>query len=436
MNVSTKQEWIATWARENPQRVFTSINHLIDAEWMREAYRLTRKDGAAGVDGQTAEDYEQNLEENLQALLNCFKDGSYRASPARRIYIPKGNNGDRRPLGIPTFEGKILQRAVLMLLEPIYEQDFYPVSFGFRPNCSAHQALQFLRDHIMKEKGRWLIEIDIQKYFDSINHQQLRAFLDLRVKDGVIRRTIDKWLKAGVLEHGHVTYSSIGAPQGSVISPLAANIYLHYVLDQWFQEDVKPCMKGRCSLTRFCDDFVLVFEREEDCCRVYRVLEKRFAKYGLALHPDKTRIIDFRIKTGTRHNHEGQSFDFLGFTHFWGRSRKGNMAVFQKTAKSRISRMIQTITMICKRDRHRPLVEQHRKLNRRLSGHYAYFGITGNYRSMNQVKHKVEKVWQKWLSRRSDRSRINWEKFNLFLKRFPLREPKIYHCYTTVERSL
>jgi RNA-directed DNA polymerase len=436
MNVSTKQEWIATWARENPRRIFTSINHLIDDEWMREAYRLTRKDGAAGVDGQTAENYEQNLEENLQSLLRRFKDGSYRASPVRRTYIPKDNNGDRRPLGIPTFEGKILQRAVLMLLEPIYEQDFYPVSFGFRPGRSAHQALKSLRDHIMEERGRWLIEVDIRKYFDTVNHQQLRAFLDLRVKDGIIRRTIDKWLKAGVLECGHVTYSSIGAPQGSVISPLAANIYLHYVLDQWFQEDVKPCMKGRFSLTRFCDDFVLVFEREEDCHRVYQVLEKRFAKYGLALHPDKTRIIDFRIKTRTRHDHEGQSFDFLGFTHFWGRSRKGNMVVFQKTAKSRISRTIQTITMICKRDRHKPLVEQHRKLNCRLSGHYAYFGITGNYRSMNQVKHKVGKVWQKWLSRRSDRSRINWEKFNLFLKRFPLLEPKIYHCYAVVERTL
>jgi group II intron reverse transcriptase/maturase len=435
MNVSTKQEWIATWARENPQRVFTSLHHLIDEEWMREAYRLTRKDGAAGIDRITAEDYEQNLEENLKSLLRRFKDGSYRALPVRRTYIPKGKS-DRRPLGIPAFEDKILQRAVLMLLEPLYEQDFHPVSFGYRPKRSAHQALDALNNQIMRARGHWLIEVDIRKYFDTVNHQQLRAFLDLRVKDGVIRRTIDKWLKAGVMEGGQITRSPVGTPQGSVISPLMANIYLHYVLDEWFQKDVKPRMKGRCNLTRFVDDFVLAFEQEDDCRRVYQVLEKRFAKYGLALHPEKTRIIDFRFKPSKQHRHAGQAFDFLGFTHVWGRSRRGKRMTIRRTAKSRIARTLQKISMVCKRERHKPLEEQHRKLNHILGGHYAYFGITGNFPSMGRVRHRAARIWQKWLSRRSRRSRTNWEAFNLLLKRFPLRNPKIYHSYMVKEQSL
>lgn len=400
-------------------------------EWMREAYHLTRKDGAVGVDGQTAKDYELNLEENLQSLLRRFKDGSYCASPARRVYIPKGN-GERRPLGIPTFERKILERAVLMLLEPIYEQDFQPVSFGFRPNRSAHQALKALHDSITWEWGRYLIDVDIRKYFDTINFQHLRAFLDLRIKDGVIRRTIDKWLKAGIVEDGRVTRSSIGCPQGSCISPLLSNIYLHYVLDKWFKDDIKPRMKGYCSLMRFADDLVMVFEHEEDCCRVYQVLEKRFVKYGLALHPDKTRIIDFCPKTDKRYKHERQAFNFLGFTHIWVRSRKGNMIVAQRTAKSRIARTIQRITMYCKSDRHRPIAEQHVKLNRMLMGHYAYFGITGNIGNLRRVKYNVENAWRKWLSRRSNESNIKLGEFYHLLKRFPLLEPKIYHSYATL----
>ena len=255
MNVSTKQQRVATLAKNYPARAFTSLNHYIDYDWLYHAYKLTRKDGAAGVDGITAQSYERQLDSNLQDLLKRIKTGKYRASAIRRAYIPKGG-GKQRPLGIPTFEDKIVQRAVVMLLEPIYEQDFYDCSFGFRKGRSAHQALRILRNNIMDEGGRWVLDVDIQKYFDTINHKQLRQFLSRRVVDGVIRKLIDKWLKAGILEAGQLQKSVQGTHQGGVISPLLANIYLHYVLDEWFAKEVKPRMKGQCSMTRFSDDCV------------------------------------------------------------------------------------------------------------------------------------------------------------------------------------
>ena len=242
-------------ARNDPAMAFTSINHYLDENWLLQAYRLTRKDGAVGVDGQSAADYARNLQGNLTDLLVRIKSGRYQAPNIRRVYIPKGD-GKQRPLGIPTFEDKIVQRAVVMLLDPIYEQDFYDCSFGFRRQRSAHQALQSLRNDIMDHRGRWILDVDIQKYFDTIDHSQLRSFLSRRVVDGVVRKLIDKWLKAGVLESGSVTFSTQGTPQGGVVSPLLSNIYLHYVLDEWFAVDVKPRLKGASSLTRFADDCV------------------------------------------------------------------------------------------------------------------------------------------------------------------------------------
>lgn len=236
-----------------------SLSHVIDQEWMREAYRLTRKSGAPGIDGVVAAEYESNLEANLQSLLDRIRSGSYKAPPVRRAYIPKAD-GTQRPLGIPTFEDKVAQRAVSMVLEAIYEQDFYPCSYGFRPGRSAHQALQALRTSFMTQGLRWVLDVDIRKYFDSIPHKQLREFLDRRVTDGVIRRMIDKWLKAGVMEEGQLRQSTEGSPQGGVISPLLSNIYLHHVLDEWFEAEVRPRLKGRCTLVRYADDLVMAFE--------------------------------------------------------------------------------------------------------------------------------------------------------------------------------
>ena len=316
---STKQQWIAEQAREHPERVFTSLHHLIDGEWMREAYRRTRKDGATGIDGVTAADYEKDLEANLESLLNRIKSGSYRAPPVRRHYIPKAD-GTRRPLGIPTFEDKVAQRAILMMLEPIYEADFLPCSYGFRPGRSAHDALKALRTGFMEQGCRWVIDADIAKYFDSIDHGHLRSFLDLRIKDGVVRRMIDKWLKAGVLEGESLRRTETGTPQGGVISPLLSNVFLHHVLDVWFERVAKPRLKGRCLLVRYADDAVLTFEDHLSGRRMLAALAKRLGRYGLTLHKTKTRFVDFRFKRprGRHPTTVGTTFDFLGFTHVWG----------------------------------------------------------------------------------------------------------------------
>jgi group II intron reverse transcriptase/maturase len=270
-----------------------SLHHVIDLDWMKEAYRLTRKDGAVGIDGVTAADYEARLEANLVDLLERIKSGRYRAPPVRRVYIPKAD-GSQRPLGIPTFEDKVAQRAIVMVLEAVYEQDFLPCSYGFRPGRSAHQALRALRDAVMEQGLRWVLDVDIRKYFDSISHTHLRSFLDQRVTDGVIRRMIDKWLKAGVLEKGLLLHTTAGSPQGGVVSPMLANIFLHHVLDEWYEGEVRSRLAGRSTLARFADDFVMAFEDVDDAQRVLAVLGKRLARYGLTLHPDKTRFVDFR----------------------------------------------------------------------------------------------------------------------------------------------
>jgi RNA-directed DNA polymerase len=362
----------------------SSLHHVIDLEWMKEAYRLTRKDGAPGIDGVTAADFATNLEANLLDLLDRIKSGRYKAPPVRRTYIPKAD-GSRRPLGIPSFEDKLAQRAIVMVLESVYEQDFLPCSFGFRPGRSAHHALQNLNAACMRQRLRWVLDIDIQKYFDSIPHSLLRDFLDQRVTDGVIRRMIDKWLKAGVLEDGLLHHATEGSPQGGVISPCLSNIFLHHVLDEWFEFEVRPRLKGRCTLVRFADDAVMAFEDFLDGKRVLGVLGKRLARYGLTLHPDKTRFVDFRSNRPngiSRPETDGTSFTFLGFTHVWGRSRAGKNVVRQVTAKNRYARALAAITAWCRMNRHQSIPDQHAHLTAMMRGHYAYYGITGNYRRL------------------------------------------------------
>lgn len=433
VNVSTKQRRIAELAKKHPSMVFTSLNHYLDEEWLRYAYDLTRKDGATGIDGQTAADYEADLETNLRDLLGRIKSGRYKAPPVRRTYIPKAD-GSSRPLGIPTFEDKVAQRAIVLLLEPIYESVFLPCSYGFRPGRSAHQALRDLRAGIMERGGRWVLDVDLRKYFDTIDHRWLRDFIGRRVQDGVVRRIIDKWLKAGVLEEGQLRRSTLGTPQGGVVSPLLANIFLHYVLDEWFVRDVVPRMKRRCLLVRYCDDFVMAFEDFLDCRRVLGVLGKRMGRFGLTVHAEKTRMVDFRFKRpgGRRHPAtQATAFDFLGFTHVWGRSRRGKNVVYQRTAKSRYARALKAVWDWCKTHRHRPIAEQHARLSRAMQGHYAYYGITGNSRRLRWYAHAVERTWQTWLSRRSRGQRHRWDRFTALLERLPLPRPRIVHRYTT-----
>lgn len=292
-SVSSKLSRIAELARQANGRAFTSLAHLIDIDWLREAYRRTRKDGAVGVDGQTAEEYAKNLEGNLRALLDRAKSGAYTAPPVRRVHIPKGDGSTTRPIGIPGFEDKVLQRAVAMVLEAVYETEFVDGSYGFRPGRGAHQAVESLWTQAMRLGGGWVIDADIKGFFDTLGHAQLTTMLRRRVQDGVLMRLIGKWLNVGVMEGGQLTHPEKGTPQGGVISPLLANIYLHEVLDVWFEQEVKPRLRGAAFLIRYADDFVIVCVREEDARRVLEVLPKRFGKYGLTLHPEKTRLVPF-----------------------------------------------------------------------------------------------------------------------------------------------
>jgi RNA-directed DNA polymerase len=432
-NVSTRLQRIAQLAQEDRDRVLVSLSHAIDTDFLREAYGRTRKDGAPGVDGQTAAGYEENLEENLQSLLGRFKSGSYKAPPVRRVYIPKGNDPTKkRPIGVPTFEDKVLQRAVAMVLEAVYEQDFLDCSYGCRPGRSAHQAIGELRKGLMAMGGGWVLDADIEGYYDNLDHGHLRSFLDQRVRDGVLRRAVDKWLKAGVMEEGNLRHSTTGTPQGGVISPLLSNIYLHEVLDVWFATVVKPRLCGEAFLIRFVDDFVLVFQRESDARRVLEVLPKRFGRYGLRLHPDKTRLVRFEPpdpQEESRQEHEKpRSFDFLGFTHYWERSRWDRWMVKRKTATNRFTRALRRINLWCQGHRHAPIPWQHARLERKLRGHDEYYGIPGNSKALSSLRHWAKRTWRKWLSRRSRTSKVNWVQFNLLLKRYPLPNPKIRHA--------
>jgi RNA-directed DNA polymerase len=438
--VSTRQQRIAELAKQSPQMGFTSLAYHIDLDWLREAYRRTRKDGAVGVDGQTARDYEKDLENNLQSLLTRAKSGTYRAPPVRRVHIPKGTGNDTRPIGIPTLEDKILQRAVVMVLEAVYEQDFYDCSYGFRPGRSAHQALDALWRQTTRTGGGWIVEVDIRKFFDTLDHAHLRELLQHRVRDGVLLRLIGKWLKAGVLEDGCLSYPDEGTPQGGVISPLLANVYLHYVLDEWFAREVQPRLQGRAFLIRYADDFVIGFTREEDARRVLAVLPLRFGKYGLALHPDKTQLVSFRpprpaAKAGVPPNDGTGTFTLLGFTHYWGRSHKGTWVLKRKTAASRFARAVRTITQWCRRHRHDPLAEQHQTLSQKLRGHFAYYGITGNYYPLSRFLHAVTAIWRKWLGRRRRAGRISWVRFAQLLEHYPLPAATVVHSVYRVERS-
>ena len=432
-DVSTSLQRIADLARKAPERSFMSIHHVIDVDLLREAYRRTRKDGAVGVDQQTAAEYAANLEENLPSLRDRLKLGTYYAPPVRRVDIPKGDGSQTRPIGIPTFEDKVLQRAVAMVLEEIYEQDFMDCSYGFRRGRSAHQALDTIFQSMMQMRGGYVIELDIEKFFDRLDHGHLRTFLDRRVRDGVIRRAIDKWLKAGVLTEGRLTHSRQGTPQGGVISPLLANIYLHEVFDRWFQEQIAPQLRGRSFMVRYADDAILVFSSEEDARRVFDVLPKRFARFGLTLHPEKTRLVQFTCPPYLRMQRLPQkeggpgTFDFLGFTHYWGKSREGRWIVRKKTIRDRLVRFLRRIAQWCRRYRHEKIAWQHAHLVRVIRGHDAYYAVTGNERQLDRLRQLVHRIWQKWLSRRSESTPMSWARFNRLLARYPLPKVRVVH---------
>ena len=428
-NVYTKQQRIAKASEKHSGESLVSVAHHIDVQWMYYAYELTRKDGAVGIDGVTASEYEVGLWGRLENLVELLKSGTYRAPPVKRVYIPKGGSKtEKRPIGIPTFEDKILQRAIVMLLEPILEQEFHDFSYGFRPGKSAHQGLERLRNEIMDMNGCYVIDMDISKYFDTIDHGHLRGMLGRRVSDGVVTRVIGKWLNAGVMDCGKRLYPGKGTPQGGVISPLLSNLFLHEVLDEWFVKVVKPRMRGKASMVRYADDAVIVCELEEDAQRIYKVLGARFEKYGLKLHPEKTRLLDF-TKPKSGQGKGNSSFTFLGFTHYWNKSRKGKWIVGRKTDSSRLKRAIAAVNAWCKSNRCLKIRKQWEMLKAKLMGHYAYYGMSLNFRSINEFYESVLRVWKKWLSRRGWKGYVNWDSFREFLKNWPLPKPRIVHSY-------
>ncbi|MEQ1894963.1 MAG: group II intron reverse transcriptase/maturase [Planctomycetota bacterium] len=428
MTISPKLQRIATLAKEHPERAFTNLAHHIDLDFLRAAFRRTRKSGATGIDGVSGAEYAQALEANLTDLHERFKSGRYHAPDVRRVHIPKGD-GRTRPLGIPTFEDKVLQRAVAMILSAVYEQDFLPCSYGFRPGRSAHQALQALGDELMAVTGGWVIEADIRDCFGTLDHEWMRKILGRRIRDGVLLRQIGKWLNAGILEDGERTTPEAGTPQGGVISPLLANVYLHDVLDVWFETRVRPKLRGRARLIRYADDFVIVCEHEADARRIYAALPGRFAEHGLDLHPTKTRLIPFQRPPYQSNGpvRPPESWDFLGFTHYWSRSLRGYWIVKKKTMAKRLTRALKAVGAWCRTNRHLAVRDQHRILSLQLKGHCDYYGITGNSHALRQFRTAMAKLWRKWLMRRSGRARRPWSWWNTLEQRYRLPPAHVVH---------
>jgi group II intron reverse transcriptase/maturase len=406
--------------------VFTTLAHHMDEAFLTEALHQLRKDAAAGIDEMTVAEYSQNLKENIADLHQRMVNRKYRAQPARRVWIPK-SDGSQRPLAILVLEDKIVQRAVAMLLEAVYEPHFHAFSYGFRRKHSAHGALSYLRDQCQKLGINWIIDADIAKFFDTIEPEHLRTILQQRIHDGAILRLIGMWLHVGVLEEGKVVRSETGTPQGGVISPILANIFLHTVLDEWFQTTVRPRMGGNCFLVRFADDFVMGFAVKTDAEKAFRVLPKRFERYGLSIHPDKSRLVPFSRPFGRQGKGPG-TFAFLGFDHYWGKTLKGGWAIKRKTHGKRLRRFLSGIHEWCRKNRHLNIVEQYQTLKSKLRGHYQYYGVRGNFKMLEVAFEHTERVWKRWLSRRSSKHQLNWEQWMVRWQVIcPLPKPRIVH---------
>lgn len=415
---------------------FTALLHHVDEEALARAYRRLRRAAAPGVDGMTVAQYAQGLEARLRALCDRLHSGRYRALPVRRTYIPKADGG-RRALGIPALEDKIVQGAVAEVLSAVYEADFLDCSFGFRPGRSAHQALRTVHDAIMTERVNWVFEADIRKFFDSVNHEWLMRMLAHRIADPRVLRLIGQWLKAGVLDKGIYAQAVEGTPQGAGISPLLANVFLHYVLDVWVRQWQRRAASGCMRLVRYADDFLLSFERREDAKQMQAALGDRLVKFGLTLHEDKTRLIEFGRFAAERRAKRGlgrpETFNFLGFTHYCGKTRAGRFIVRCLTERGRMVRKLKVLREQMKQRRHHRLRAQHAWLSAVLRGHYAYYGITGNVSRLGCFLRQVQRAWRWVLNRRSQRGTWSWSRFAKLLQVLALPQPHIVHRWRTCE---
>jgi RNA-directed DNA polymerase len=416
---------VAQRAREQPQGRFHALAYLIDEDALKRSYNRVKSNAAVGIDGVSKQSYGQDLDNNLRDLHRRMKTMRYRHQPILRVHLPKGDN-KTRPIGISTLEDKIVQGALKEVLEAIYEQDFRDCSYGFRPGRGAHAAIRALDQELNQGGVNWILEADIVSFFDSLDRDKLKEMLQGRVADGSMQRLIGKCLRVGILDGEQFLSPERGTTQGSVLSPLLGNVYLHYVLDAWFEDEVKPRLAGKAHLYRYADDLVITFQQREDAQRVMTALGERMKRYGLELHPDKTRLVPFGRPPRQQQGGKGPgSMDFLGFTVYWTRTRGGGWRPALKTRGARLSRAKQALHDYCRRHRHEPVKDQHRALVSRIKGHFNYFGVNGNLRSLRSLMRHARRSWYKWLRRRSQRTRLTWDRFAHLLRVFPLPVPRI-----------
>ena len=428
--METKLARIAQIAKEKPKEKFTSLAHLISEEMLLECHNELKANKAAGVDEVTKAEYEENLQENIKRLHESLKNMTYIPQPVRRVYIPKPDKSELRPLGIPAYEDKIVQLAISKILTAIFEQDFMNFSYGFRPNRSAHDALRGLNEIIMTKKINWIVDADIKGFLEHVDHTWMMRCLEVRIADTSLLRLIARILKSGVMENGEISPTKEGTPQGDIISPILANIYLHYVLDIWFERIMKKQFRGNAETVRYADDFICGFQYKEEAEDFYNELIERLKKFNLEIAKDKSKIIEFgRFATGDRKARgEGkpETFDFLGFTHYCGVSRNGKFRVKRKTSRKKFKGSIQKMKKWIKSNRTKTIDELWKAVRIKLVGHYRYYGVTDNSRMIKNYKQIFERELFKWLNRRSQSKSYTWEKFQKYLEKNPLPEAKIY----------
>lgn len=428
--VQTKLEEIAKVAKERPQERFTSLAHLINVEMLRTCHKEMDGKKATGVDRVSKEAYGENLEENLKDLVRRMKQHSYRPQPVRRVYIPKPGSDKQRPLGIPAYEDRLVQAAMTKILEAIYEQEFLNCSFGFRPNRGSHDAIKALNVILEKRPINYVVDVDIKGFFDHVDHEWMIKFIQHRIQDPNIIRLIKKFLKAGVMESGKRYDTVSGTPQGGIISPVLANIYLHYVVDLWFQKVIRKQCRGAAYMVRYADDHIFCFQHESEAKAFYEALPERLSKFGLELSPEKSKIIAFGRKAsqsaGDDNNGKPDTFDFLGFTHYCSQNRKGNFRVKRKTSNKKYRASLLRCKLWIQENRHLPKEKLMESLGRKLQGYYRYYGITDNSIMLRKFQEEIKRHLFKNLNRRSQRRSYTWDKFQLFLKKYPLPKPRIY----------
>ncbi len=434
--MATGLERIAAKARSETKLVFTSLAHHLSKQQLWKSLCRMRRNTALGIDGQSVAAAKENFEFWADEMLTAVHRKCYKAPPVRRVYIPKPGRTEKRPIAVPCVTDRALQRSVAEVLSSIYEQDFLPCSFGGRPKLSAHHALSTFNEIVAGRKVSWVLECDIKNFFGSLDHQWVQRFVEHRVGDPRIVSLIRRWLRAGVMEDGSVTVNEDGTPQGGPISVLLSNVYLHYVLDLWFSKVVTPRMRGETYLVRYLDDFVMCFQYRSDAERVHRSLGKRLGRFGLQLEPSKTNLVEFgryAARDSKRRAQKLETITFLGFTHYCTRNRAGNFMVGRKTAKARHARFVAKVTRVMAIVRHRNLAEQAAEINQVLRGHYAYYGMGGNFRTLHRLHRTCERCWRRMLSSRSQRGNVTWEQFHKIKRTFPLWQPRLYVPYSRMK---